>query len=330
MNLLTPTEISPLCPMLAHNHRLMVIGSCFATHIGGRLAQMKWHTEINPFGVLYNPQSIAEALTLLAHHRTYTEEQLTLFPDGGWNTWLHHSSFSLPDKDEALTLINRRMEQATTELAQADTLIITFGTAWVYRLKETGQIVGNCHKVPERQFLRERLSTEEIVKEYTRLLEVLWRLNPTLRVLFTVSPVRHLKDTLHGNQLSKSTLLLAIDALCRTYPERCQYFPAYEIVIDELRDYRFYTEDMAHPSKQAIDYVWERFIEHCIDTEAQQFITQWAKVVKALEHRPFHPDSEQYQRFVQQNLATITELKKRHPHIEVQNEIDLCHTLLHI
>ena len=330
MNLLTPTEISPLCPMLAHNHRLMVIGSCFATHIGGRLAQMKWHTEINPFGVLYNPLSIAEALTLLTKHHTYTEEQLTLFPDGGWNTWLHHSSFSLPDKEEALTLINRRMEQAATELTQANTLIITFGTAWVYRLKETGQIVGNCHKVPERLFHRERLSTEEIIGEYTKLLECLWKLNPTLRVLFTVSPVRHLKDTLHGNQLSKSTLLLAVDALCHTYPERCQYFPAYEIVIDELRDYRFYAEDMAHPSKQAIDYVWERFIEHCIDTEAQQFITQWTKVVKALEHRPFRPDSEQYQKFVQQNLTTITELKKRHPHIKVQNEIDLCHTLLHI
>lgn len=330
MNLLTPTDISPLHPMITHNHRLVVMGSCFATHIGGRLAQMKWNTEVNPFGVLYNPLSIAEALNLLADQRTFTEEQLALFPDGGWNTWLHHSTFSLPEKNDALALINSRMEQAATMLSQAQTLIITFGTAWVYRLKETRQIVGNCHKMPERHFLRERLNTEEIVDVYTVLLNRLWQLNPTLRVLFTVSPVRHLKDTLHGNQLSKATLLLAIDTLCHTYPERCHYFPAYEIVIDELRDYRFYAEDMAHPSKQAIDYVWERFTEYCIDTEAKQFITEWTKVVKALEHRPFRPDSEQYQRFIQQTLAGISELKNKHPHIEVQNEIDLCHTLLRI
>ena len=329
MQLLTPTDILPLQPRLAHSHRLMVMGSCFATHIGGKLSQMKWQAEVNPFGVLYNPQSIAQALTMLASRCALTEEELTLFPNEGWSTWMHHSSFSCLERSEALALINARMEQASQMLLNADTLIITFGTAWVYRLRETGQTVGNCHKMPERLFIRQRLSVDEIIEEYAALLERLWSANPKLRIIFTISPVRHLKDTLHGNQLSKSTLLLAVDALCQRFPEKSYYFPTYEIVIDELRDYRFYADDMAHPSPQAVEYVWERFVEHCTDAEAQRFMEQWAKVTKALEHRPFRPDSPQYRSFVAQTLNTINELKDQYPHIEVDKEICLCNTLSH-
>jgi hypothetical protein len=283
---------------------------------------MKWRTEVNPFGVLYNPLSIAEALTSLLDYRPLTEDELTLFPDGGWNTWLHHSSYSLPERAEALAHINTRMERAAQILDEADTLIITLGTAWVYRLREDGRVVGNCHKVPERMFTRQRLTVEEIVDAYDALLERVWNANPKLRILFTVSPVRHLKDGLHGNQLSKATLLLAVDELCTKYQERIQYFPAYEIVMDELRDYRFYAEDMAHPSLQAVDYVWEQFVEHCVDAGAQQFMQQWEKVVRALEHRPFNAESEQYQQFIHQNLSKIKELKERYPYLEVQGEVE--------
>lgn len=328
MQLLTPTDIQPLCPRIAHGDKLLVMGSCFASHIGGRLAQMKWQAEVNPFGVLYNPSSIAEALSLLMDYRPLKEDTLTLFPDGGWNTWLHHSAYSLPDKDKSLTQINARMELAAKRLIEADVLVITLGTAWVYRLKENGRIVGNCHKMPDRMFVRQRLTVGDIVSEYVALLGRLWSVNPQLRILFTVSPVRHLKDGLHGNQLSKSTLLLAVDELCATFPGQCYYFPAYEIVVDELRDYRFYAEDMAHPSMQAVEYVWECFVEHCVDADAQAFMAQWVKVVRALEHRPFRPESEQYLQFVQQNLLKITDLKERYPYIEVDKEIDLCHTLL--
>ena len=328
MQLLTPTQIAPLQPRITHSQRLMVMGSCFAAHIGGRLAQMKWRTEVNPFGVLYNPLSIAEALTSLLDYRPLTEEELTLFPDGGWNTWLHHSSYSLPERAEALDHINTRMERAAQMLGEADTLIITLGTAWVYRLKENGRVVGNCHKEPERMFERQRLTVEDIVGTYDALLGRLWGANPKLRILFTVSPVRHLKDGLHGNQLSKATLLLAVDELCAKYQERVQYFPAYEIVMDELRDYRFYAEDMAHPSQQAVDYVWERFVEHCVDAGAQQFMQQWEKVVRALEHRPFNAESEQYQQFVRQNLLKIAELKDGYPYVEVQGEVERFESLL--
>ena len=306
----------------------MVMGSCFAEHIGKRLADMKWRAELNPFGVLYNPLSISEALMRLMKFRQYGDEELTCFPDGGWSTWLHHSRYSHSVKEMALATINASLEAGSRALAEADMLVITWGTAWVYQLRNTGEVVGNCHKVPEREFVRYRLSVEEIVAEYTQLLGRLWALNPKVRVLFTVSPVRHLKDTLHGNQLSKATLLLAVDELCRRYPDRLHYFPAYEIVMDELRDYRFYAEDMAHPSAQAVEYVWERFVEHVTDRDAQAFIAEWAKMVRAMAHRPFRPEAEEYKRFVEQNIEKIMALKERYPYLEVQNEIDTWHTLL--
>ena len=327
MDFRTPTDITPLAPRLRHSDKLLVMGSCFAEHIGGRLEQMKFRTVVNPYGVLYNPLSIAEALTRLIEQRPFTKEELHEFPDGGWNTWLHHSRYSHPDKVEALTAINASMEKAWHQLADADTLIITLGTAWVYRLTDTGMVVGNCHKVPERRFTRQRLQVREIVEALDAVIQRIGAINPKLRVLFTVSPVRHLKDGLHGNQLSKSALLLATDELCRMHPERCHYFPAYEIVMDELRDYRFYAEDMAHPSTQAINYVWECFVEHCIDAEAQSFMLQWEKIVRDMSHRPFNPQSEQYKAFIQQTISKITELKKSTPYLEVQDEIERCQSL---
>lgn len=328
MQFTTPTDIQPLSRRIGHDARLLVMGSCFAEHMGTRLQQMKWRAVVNPFGVLYNPLSIAEALGRLIDAHRYGEDELMEFPDGGWNTWLHHSRYSYPDRREALDAINNCMEAAAEMLAQADWLVLTLGTAWVYRLKEDGRVVGNCHKVPEREFVRQRLSVDEIVETFVALLDRLWSVNPGARVLLTVSPVRHLKDGLHGNQLSKATLLLAVDELCRRMPERCVYFPAYEVLMDELRDYRFYAEDMAHPSKQAVDYVWERFVEHCTDEAAHAFMSEWSKVCRALEHRPFKPDSEQYRAFVRQNMLKIAELKEKYPYLEVQNEIDQCHTLL--
>ena len=328
MQLLTPTHISPLHPALRHSDRVVMMGSCFAEHIGARLSEMKWRTVVNPFGVLYNPLSIAEAMGRLISARPYTEEELTLYPHGGWSTWMHHSRYAHPDKETALQLINGSLAIGSQMLAQADMLIVTLGTAWVYRQKETNQVVGNCHKVPERTFTRQRLTVEETVEAMAAMLAQLWEVNPSLRMIITVSPVRHLKDTLHGNQLSKATLLLAVDELCRRFPDRVHYFPAYEIVMDELRDYRFYADDMAHPSPQAVEYVWERFVEHMTHREAQDFMTQWTKVARALAHRPFRPEGEEYKEFVRQNMLRIMELKEKYPYLEVQNEIDTCHTLL--
>ena len=327
MDFRTKTDIPPLISNLRHSDKLLVMGSCFAEHIGARLERMKFQVKVNPYGVLYNPLSIAEGLTRLIERRTFTEGELHEFPDGGWNTWMHHSRYSNPDKQAALATINSSMEQAACQLAEADVLILTLGTAWVYRLIETGEVVGNCHKVPERRFERQRLQVREIVDALAKILRRTSEINPRLRVIFTISPVRHLKDGLHGNQLSKATLQLAVDELCRMYPKQCYYFPAYEIVVDELRDYRFYADDMAHPSMQAVEYVWECFAEHCIGREAKQFMQQWEKVVRAMEHRPFNPQAEQYKLFMEQTINKIKELKEQYPHIEVENEINNCHLL---
>lgn len=267
MQFTTPTDIQPLSRRIGHDARLLVMGSCFAEHMGTRLQQIKWRAVVNPFGVLYNPLSIAEALGRLIDAHRYGEDELAEFPDGGWNTWLHHSRYSHPDRREALDAINNSMEAAAGMLAQADWLVLTLGTAWVYRLKEDGRVVGNCHKVPEREFVRQRLSVDEIVETFVALLDRLWSVNPGARVLLTVSPVRHLKDGLHGNQLSKATLLLAVDELCRRMPERCVYFPAYEVLMDELRDYRFYAEDMCHPTQQAVNYIRERFLNWALQSD---------------------------------------------------------------
>ena len=313
---------------MSHSNKLLVMGSCFADHIGGHLERMKFRTVINPYGVLYNPLSIVEGLMRLIECHPFAEGELHEFPDGGWNTWLHHSRYSHPDKRIALAAINESWEAASHSLHEADLLIVTLGTAWVYRLADTGEVVGNCHKMPDRCFVRQRLQVHEIVDSFAAVLDRVWNVNPRLRVLFTVSPVRHLKDGLHGNQLSKSALLLAIDELCGMFSGRCHYFPAYEIVVDELRDYRFYAEDMAHPSNQAVEYVWQCFVECCIDGEAQSFMKQWGKVIRALEHRPFQPCSEQYRQFIRQNMSKVMELKEKYPYLEVRNEIELCNTLL--
>jgi hypothetical protein len=323
MDFRTKTDNVALSSKICHSDKLLVMGSCFAEHIGGRLKQMKFRTVVNPYGVLYNPCSIAAGLVRLLEQHPFAEDELCEFPNEGWNTWLHHSRYSHPVKQMALSAINESIVQGSHQLAEADVLILTLGTAWVYRLSDTNEVVGNCHKVPERRFVRQRLSVQEVVDALAPTLTRIFEMNPRLRVLFTVSPVRHLKDGLHGNQLSKATLLLAVDELCAMFSERCDYFPAYEILMDELRDYRFYADDMAHPSSRAIEYVWQCFTEHCLNAEAQQFMKLWTKVLRALEHRPFRPDSDQYQQFVQQTIARIAELQELYPYLDVCEELSL-------
>ena len=328
MDFRTKTDITPLNPSLCHSDKLLVMGSCFAEHIGARLERMKFHTIINPYGVLYNPLSIAEGLTRLIEQPAFTEEELHEFPDGGWNTWMHHSRYSNPDKHTALTAINSSMTSAADQLAKADVLILTLGTAWVYRLIETGEVVGNCHKVPERRFLRQRLQVQEIVDALAKILRRTSEINPRLRVIFTISPVRHLKDGLHGNQLSKATLQLAVDELCRMHPERFYYFPAYEIVVDELRDYRFYADDMMHPTPMAIEHIWQRFADIFFPLPTKKFLQAWEEIRQGLSHRPFNPEGEQYKQFLSQIELRIHRLKEKYPTFDAENELDLCRTRL--
>ena len=326
MNLFTTIDI-PTLPSLTHSDKLMLIGSCFATEMGERLRRAKFACDVNPYGVLYNPLSISQALREMLSGKVYVHADLFLHADY-WHSAMHHGDFSAPTVDEALQTINQRVAVANEELKTLDCLLITFGSAWVYEEKETHRIVGNCHKLPERNFVRRRLSVEEIVDEYTSLLNTMIADNPTLKIVFTVSPIRHVRDGLHDNQLSKATLLLAIDQLQHAFPECVFYFPAYELLMDELRDYRFYADDLVHPSAKAVEMVWQRFVQTCMNEATQQLMKQCNDLAQALAHRPLQPQSEANCRFLQQIMLKIAELSEKYPYLDFQNEKALCHTRL--
>ena len=206
--------------------------------------------------------------------------------------------------------------------------MLTFGTAYVYEQKETGKVVANCHKLPEKNFIRRRLEIDEIVEDYTLLLDELISLNPQLKILFTVSPIRHIRDGMHANQLSKSVLLLAIDRLMQRYPQVTCYFPSYEIVLDELRDYRFYADDMVHPSTLTINYLWERFSETFFTPETQNLIKECETIRKAIAHKPFHPESEEHKRFLGQIVLKIERLNGKYPYLDFEKETNMCRLAL--
>lgn len=327
MNFYTPVSLPSGLPQLSHADRLMSLGSCFATGMGERLADAKFRCDVNPFGVLYNPSSISAALRRVVSGKRYEQKDLFFFGEC-WHSPMHHGDFSSPDAEETLRRINERISRAHKEIFRLNRLLLTFGTAWVYRQKDTGHIVANCHKQPEQCFDRRRLSVEEIVADYTTLLTRLLARNPEMRVLFTVSPIRHVRDGMHANQLSKATLLLAIDRLQQTFPDHVFYFPAYELVLDELRDYRFYAQDMVHPSEVAVDYVWKRFTQACFSPETLRIIEESETIRKALAHKPFHPESEAYKRFLGQIVLKIDRLNGKYPYLDFQKERELCHIRL--
>ena len=326
MQLHTPISIPSSPTPITYAGRLMLFGSCFAENIGEKLAANKFQVDINPFGILYNPLSLKSALTNLLDRRTFTGKDL-FEHHGVYHSFAHHSRFSAVDVQECLSMINERIIRSAQELREADRLIITFGTAFVYHLKETGMVVSNCHKLPEKLFHRERISTEQIVTEWRELITALRAENPKLKLLFTVSPIRHWKDGAHENQLSKATLLLAIDQLVKEF-DYCSYFPAYEIVMDELRDYRFYAEDMIHPSGQTVDYIWKRFAETQLSKESRDLMSEWQKLHKALQHRPFNPKTESYKNFLQQNLLKAEQLTKKCPTFALSTEVAQIRELL--
>ena len=327
MNFQTSVELPAGLPPICHTDHILLMGSCFAENIGALLADAKFRLEQNPFGILYNPLSISSALREIAAKKEYTEKDLFAYR-GLWHSPMHHGSFSASTPEETLQHINGRLQQAHQAMQELGWLILTFGTAYVYEQKETGKVVANCHKLPENNFNRRLLSVAEIVEEYTSLITDLAAGNPNLKILFTVSPIRHIRDGMHANQLSKSTLLLAIDRLQQLFPQYAFYFPSYEIVLDELRDYRFYAEDMLHPSPLAVRYLWQRFSETFFSAETKQVMIEVDDIRRDLAHKPFHPESEAYQRFLGQIVLKIERLIGKYPYLDFQKETELCHMRL--
>ena len=293
-----------------YRSRILLIGSCFAESIAAKLDYYRFDVEVNPCGILYNPLAAAHAIERLVDGRATSEEEL-LQVNGKWVSLHHHGSFSDPDPRACLEKINGRAARAAAFLRQADLLVITWGTSWVYRHRATGVAVANCHKIPDREFERFRLSVDEIVDRYARLIPALRALNPRLRLLFTVSPVRHLRDDARGNQLSKATLLLAVEQLQARFEDTC-YFPAYEILLDELRDYRFYAADMCHPSPIAVDYIWEIFKTAYLSPACAPMLKQVEALRDRMNHRPLDPRAAiDYQQLEQQLNDLVSRFKGR-------------------
>ncbi|MEI8112549.1 MAG: GSCFA domain-containing protein [Bacteroidia bacterium] len=311
MSLITKIQIPDFPSKIDHSKSMMFMGSCFSENMGQKLIDQKFNVDMNPFGILYNPESIGNSLRILLEKSVFTEADL--FQDQGlWNSFSHHSRFSDTNPEVALEKINSRIQSSHNFLKKADFLMITLGTSWIYKLINSGQVVANCHKVSAAQFDRYRLKVNEIVDTYEALLEKLWAFNPNLKVIFTVSPIRHLKDGAIENQLSKSTLLLAIDHLISKFGDRgCYYFPSYEIMMDELRDYRFYAEDMIHLSPLAINYIFERFTKSMFTVESMEIATEVLKVRKAMEHRPVNPQTAEFRKFINSSLVQIGQLSQR-------------------
>jgi hypothetical protein len=249
----------------------------------------------------------------------FTEADLFLH-EGLYHSLAHHGRFSDRSAESCLSGINESLSCAAEWLRTSSYFVITFGTTYVYRHKKTGMTAANCHKLPASDFVRECLTVDAIAGEWSALLEDLWHVNPSLKIICTVSPIRHWKDGAHPNQISKATLLLAEQALSERYSGQVWYFPAYEIMMDELRDYRFYAEDMLHPSSQAVDYIWERFSEACMDRETRSFMKEMELIRKNRNHRPFNPDSESYKRFLMQTLLKIRQLRGKNPYICLSKE----------
>lgn len=306
---------------VGHQDKMLMFGSCFAENIGRYLLENKFDVNVNPFGVLYNPSSISQSVRFLLDEKVFTRSDI-FKQQGVFRSYSHHSVFSEMDEDRFLLSINNVCQKASADLREADVLLITFGTSYVYRLKESGAIVSNCHKSPASDFDRFRLSVSDIVNDWTDLIEVLLSKNPDLKILFTVSPIRHWKDGAHNNQLSKSVLLLAIDELQRAFPA-VFYFPSYEIVLDELRDYRFYSDDMIHPNDMAIRYIWSIFADTFFDDITKQVNTQWQSLHRAILHRPFNEDTPEHQQFLRQTLLKLQSFREKYPYFDCYNEIEL-------
>ena len=282
-NLTTPVVAPQLPFKVDYSTGIVSLGSCFADEIGARLQEGDFHVEQNSFGALYNPASIAAAVRRLMEDREIGMEDL-VDHEGLWHSWHHHGSFSRTTPEETLAVCNDRIHLAHKALKEASLLMVTFGTAWVF--EKEGEIVANCHKLPPQMFVRSRMTVEEITALWQPLLQELEAYYPKLNVLFTVSPIRHMADGAHGNQLSKSTLLLAVDQLVDG--NRFFYFPSYEIVLDELRDYRFYDEKMTHPTSVAVDVVWERFQCATMLPAVREQAHCNAKQHKREKHIPLH------------------------------------------
>jgi len=304
VNFRTNIQLKPERNQIDYSSKLFLIGSCFSENISKKLKYYKFNTFSNPFGILFNPIAIEQLITNAINEKEYTNKDIFELNER-WHCFDAHSDLSAISKEDLLVNLNSEIEATHKNLKQASEIIITLGTAWTYRFIETDTIVGNCHKVPQKKFLKEMLSVEEVTASLENMCTLIKAINPLVKIIFTVSPVRHLKDGFVENTLSKAHLLAAIHQISDPR-NQLYYFPSYEIMLDDLRDYRFYANDMVHPNETAIEYIWEQFKHVWIAEKAFPIMKEVETIQRGLTHKPFNPTSQQHQQF----LAKLKEKKE--------------------
>ncbi len=304
---------------ITYHTPVLFMGSCFTENIGNKMHALKFPAMINPFGVLYNPASVRKGLEILIDQKSFAPGDLGFFNEQ-WFSFYHDTEFSHPDQQKCLDKINRSIKLAASHLRKTKYLVISFGTAWVYKYLKTERIVSNCHKIPAKEFERVKLGVEDIFVEWAKLINRLNELNSNMKIIFTVSPVRHWKDGAVQNQLSKSTLFLAIHQLIKIF-KNVEYFPSYEIMMDDLRDYRFYADDMLHPSNEAVEYIWNHFSETYFEDETKEIIQNINKIIQAKDHRPLNPETELHKNFLKSQVKLVEKLLKEYPFIDLTEEL---------
>ena len=313
MQFRTQIPISKSNHPLDYNSKIVSLGSCFAENMGDKFQYFKFHNTINPFGIIFNPVSIEKIIQKAINTALFTEKDI-FFHNERWHCFDVHSDLSNSNKEDLLGSLNALIKSTNRQLAQSTHIIITYGTSWIYRNIESDSIVANCHKVPQKQFKKELLSVAEIEESIANTLKLIHAVNPNSTIIFTVSPVRHIKDGFVENQVSKSNLISALYSVLNLPPSemKAAYFPSYEIIMDELRDYRFYAEDMLHPNQVAIDYIWKRFMETTISETAFAVMDEVERIQKSLSHKPFNPDSESHLKFKSKVREKITKLESQY------------------
>lgn len=314
MNFRTVIPIEKYRNSIDYSSEILLIGSCFAENIGNKFEYFKFKNVVNPFGIIFNPVSIEKLIERVVFKKHFKESDVFCHNDL-WSCFEVHSELSHSDKDSFLNSLNQIIELTRQRITKITHFQITYGTAWVYRHKASDVIVANCHKIPQKQFEKELLSVEKIQDSIQNTIKLIQRVNPDCQFIFTISPVRHIKDGFVENQQSKAHLITALQtSIC--HRSFFNYFPSYEIMMDELRDYRFYAEDMLHPNQVAIDYIWVRFFENYIKTDCFLLMDEVCSIQKALQHKPFNPKTENHQKFLANLEQKIMAVKSKLPHLD--------------
>ena len=298
-----------------YDSKILLLGSCFAENIGRKFEYFKFQSTTNPFGIIFNSVSLEKLIRRAVENKMFTENDI-FFHNDLWHCFEVHSELSNSDKEEFLSNLNSVLESTHRNITSLTHCIITLGTSWVYRNIKTNEIVANCHKVPLKEFTKELLSIQQIEESLESIISLVHSVNPNCKFIFTVSPVRHIKDGFVENTLSKAHLITALHKTITHHPSPISYFPSYEIMMDELRDYRFYAEDMLHPNPTAIAYIWEQFVNSTISEESKSIMIAIESIQKSLAHNPFNPNSESHQTFLKHLEVKIKKLQTSNPNLK--------------